>query len=53
MCLENFGPFADRQEIDFQSLDDIFLISGPTGSGKTSLFDAMLYALYGKPGGTR
>lgn len=53
LTIENFGPFADTQVIDFTQLDDIFLISGKTGSGKTSIFDAMCYALYGELPGTR
>ncbi|MEQ8350787.1 MAG: AAA family ATPase [Leptospiraceae bacterium] len=53
LVLENFGPFLDSQMVDFTELDEIFLISGPTGSGKTSLFDGMVYALYGELPGTR
>ena len=48
-----FGPYADVQAIDFAQLRDyrFFLIHGPTGSGKTSLMDAMCYALYGDTSG--
>jgi exonuclease SbcC len=53
LTLNNFGPFAEEQEIRFDNLEEIFLISGPTGSGKTTIFDGMLYALYGSPAGTR
>jgi len=51
--LQAFGPFADRQEVDFEKLGSsgIFLIKGETGSGKTTLFDAMVFALYGKSSG--
>lgn len=44
-----FGPYADTQVIDFSELKDrsIFLITGPTGAGKTSILDAMCFALYG------
>lgn len=42
-----FGPF-ESEEIDFSSLNNkLFLISGRTGSGKTMIFDAIVYALYG------
>ncbi|MBI4906499.1 MAG: SMC family ATPase [Acidobacteria bacterium] len=44
--LEGFTSFAARSEIDFANLD-LFAITGPTGAGKTSLLDAILYALYG------
>ncbi|WP_412520531.1 exonuclease subunit SbcC [Staphylococcus simulans] len=45
--LENFGPFLD-ETIDFSKLEDneLFLISGKTGSGKSMLFDAIVYALF-------
>ncbi|MDR0785447.1 MAG: AAA family ATPase [Treponema sp.] len=50
--LENFGPFVGKTSIDFTALDDIFLITGKTGAGKTTIFDAICFALYGKvPGG--
>ncbi len=48
----NIGPYAD-ETLDFSELGDMFLISGKTGSGKTTIFDAMTYALYGKPSGAR
>jgi exonuclease SbcC len=51
--MENFGPFAGREELDFSRLEDIFLISGKTGSGKTTIFDAVCFALYGKAPGSR
>lgn len=44
-----FGPYAGTQVIDFRELADkrFFLIHGPTGAGKTSVLDAMTFALYG------
>ncbi|MDR2797898.1 MAG: AAA family ATPase [Treponema sp.] len=51
--LENFGPFVGEVCIDFNALDDIFLITGKTGSGKTTIFDALCFALYGKVPGSR
>lgn len=45
--VEYFGPF-EAEEINFESLNNkLFLISGRTGSGKTMIFDAIVYALYG------
>ncbi|MEG0693364.1 MAG: SMC family ATPase, partial [Oscillospiraceae bacterium] len=51
--LEAFGPFAKKQVIDFSAFDSegIFLISGKTGSGKTSIFDAISFCLYGVASG--
>ncbi|MEE1165743.1 MAG: AAA family ATPase [Treponema sp.] len=46
LMLQNIGPYADA-EIDFSSLDNMFLIYGNTGSGKSFIFDAITYALYG------
>src|SRR3712207_2184382 len=49
-----FGPFAGTETVDFAELDDagVFLLTGPTGAGKTSLLDAICFALYGVvPGG--
>jgi exonuclease SbcC len=51
--MRNFGPFAGEAAVDFRNLDDIFLITGKTGSGKTSIFDAVCFALYGKVPGSR
>ncbi len=51
-----FGPFADTVEVDFDDVTaaGLFLIQGPTGAGKTSLLDAICWALYaGLPGARR
>ena len=47
--LQAFGPYVERQIIDFEKLSrqGMFLIKGNTGSGKTTIFDAMTFALYG------
>ena len=53
--LEAFGPFAAKEAVDFSALTELglYLVAGDTGAGKTSLFDAMVYALYGKVPGAR
>lgn len=50
-----FGPFGATQEIDFDALSaaGLFLLHGPTGAGKTSVLDAVCYALYGAVPGAR
>jgi len=50
-----FGPFAETASVDFDELSDagLFLLSGPTGSGKTSVLDAVCFALYGDVPGDR
>jgi exonuclease SbcC len=53
LIMENFGPFAGRVELDFSGLEDIFLVTGKTGSGKTTIFDAICFALYGEVPGAR
>lgn len=53
LVLSAYGPFPEKTEIDFEKLgsDGVFLISGPTGSGKTTIFDGICYALYGTASG--
>ncbi len=45
--LEGFTSFRQKAELDFSSLE-LFAITGPTGAGKTSLIDALVYGLYGR-----
>ncbi|SMB81840.1 exonuclease SbcC [Desulfonispora thiosulfatigenes DSM 11270] len=48
-----FGPYAGREEIDFRQIgeENVFLITGPTGAGKTTIFDGISYAIYGQASG--
>ncbi|MDR1232456.1 MAG: AAA family ATPase [Spirochaetaceae bacterium] len=48
LIIRNFGPFLGEESLDFTALEAIFLIMGKTGAGKTSIFDAMCFALYGQ-----
>ncbi|MEU9409321.1 SMC family ATPase [Streptomyces sp. NPDC048281] len=50
-----FGPFGGSQSVDFDTLSaaGLFLLHGPTGAGKTSVLDAVCYALYGTVPGAR
>ncbi|GAB3267527.1 AAA family ATPase [Kineosporia babensis] len=50
-----FGPFAEPQHIDFDELSSagLFLLHGPTGAGKTSVLDALCFAVYGRVPGHR
>ena len=51
--LQAFGPFAGVETVDFDALSagGLFLLHGPTGAGKSTLFAAICFALYGKPPG--
>lgn len=54
LMMSAFGPYAGEVEISFEKLGDsgIYLISGDTGSGKTTIFDAISFALYGEASGS-
>jgi DNA repair protein SbcC/Rad50 len=53
LTMQAFGPYADIETIDFTELGNrtMFVISGKTGAGKTTIFDAISYAIYGKASG--
>ncbi len=53
LTISAFGPYSKVQEIDFTALQEqIFVISGPTGAGKTTIFDAISFALFGEASGS-
>ena len=54
LSISAWGPYKDLVEIDFEraSAQGIFLITGPTGAGKTTVFDALTFALYGNVSGS-
>lgn len=54
LVIQAFGPYAERETIDFSQLvgRSMFVVSGRTGAGKTTIFDAMTFALYGRASGS-
>jgi exonuclease SbcC len=53
LTMTAFGPYKNTEVVDFNELDNrnLFLITGPTGSGKTTIFDAISFAIYGEASG--
>lgn len=54
LTLQGIGPFAGLHTVDFSVFDQsgLFLLEGPTGSGKSSIIDALMFALYGRVSGS-
>lgn len=53
LTVSAFGPYSDKITISMEQFDGLFLITGDTGAGKTSIFDAICFALFGEVSGSQ
>ena len=54
LVMSAFGSYAGEETVDFSGMENgIFLVTGDTGSGKTTIFDGIVYALYDRTSGDR
>ena len=54
LTMQAFGSYGNKTVIDFTKLNqNLFLVTGDTGSGKSTIFDAIVFALYGETSSTR
>lgn len=52
LTIQGFGPFGGSERVDFSGITGVFLITGDTGAGKTTIFDAISFALFGQTSGS-
>lgn len=54
ITMSAFGPYAEKVTIDFEKYQNgLYIITGDTGAGKSTIFDAITFALYGRGGNTK